>query len=109
MTAQNNVTPNDVAQSIVKRVRSLERISFLRSIDRLKNMMAKIANVTINTSFIVELSPLKLIKLKIKFDITYAPFFRSYKKCKPISKPPYIIKKNAVVMISLTAPLDLQA
>lgn len=108
MTAQNNVTPNDVAQSIVKRVRSLERVSFLRSIDRLKNMMAKMANATINTSFIVELSPLKLMKLKIKFDIDCAPFFRSYKKCKPISKPPYIIKKNAVIMIRLTAPLDLQ-
>lgn len=76
MTAQNNVTPNDVAQSIVKRVRSLERISFLRSIDRLKNMMAKIANATINTSFIVELRSLELMKLSIKFGINYAPFFR---------------------------------
>ena len=91
MTAQNNVTPNDVAQSIVKRVRSLERISFLRSIDRLKNMMAKIANATINTNRIVELRSLKLMKLKIKFDIDCAPFFRSYEKCKTISKPPYSI------------------
>ena len=108
MTVQNNVTPNYVAQRIVNRVRSLERISFLRSIERLKNMMAKIANATINTSFIVGLSSLKLMKLKIKFDIDCAPFFKSYEKCKMISKPPYIIKKNAVVMISLTAPLDLQ-
>lgn len=76
MTAQNNVTPNDVAQSIVKRVRSLERISFLRSIDRLKNMMAKIVNAAINTIRIVGLSPLKLIKLSIRFDIDCAPFFK---------------------------------
>ena len=69
MTAQNNVTPNDVAQSIVKRVRSLERISFLRSIDRLKNMMAKMANATINTNRIVGLRSLKLMKLKIEFSI----------------------------------------
>lgn len=76
MTAQNNVTPNDVAQSIVKRVRSLERISFLRSIDRLKNMMAKIVNAAINTIRIVELRSLELMKLSIKFGINYAPFFR---------------------------------
>ena len=76
MTAQNNVTPNDVAQSIVKRVRSLECISFLRSIDRLKNMMAKIANATINTNRIVGLSSLKLMKLSIRFDIDCAPFFK---------------------------------
>lgn len=69
MTAQNNVTPNDVAQSIVKRVRSLECISFLRSIDRLKNMMAKIANATINTIRIVGLNSDAFKKLKIEFSI----------------------------------------
>lgn len=65
-------------------------------------------NAAINTSFIVGLRSLKLMKLKIKFDIDCVPFFRSYKKCKPISTPPYIIEKNAVIMIRLTAPLDLQ-
>lgn len=91
MTAQNNVTPNDVAQSIVKRVRSLERISFLRSIDRLKNMMAKIANTTINTNRIVEFSSLKLMKLSIRFDIDCAPFFKS--------------ARNAIRLVSLRISL----
>lgn len=37
--------------------------------------MAKTVNAAINTSLIVELSSLKLMKLKIKFDIDYSPFF----------------------------------